>query len=89
MNEDKQKQMRNLAKQAKRQLSLQKRKEVVTKLPEAPILLTLNQLSEKTGLSFSTLRKMIVEEKQIPYIKVGNVYRINYELFLKYITMEG
>ena len=34
--------------------------------------------------------KMIVEEKHVPYIKVGDKYIVNYELFLhKLGNMEG
>lgn len=37
---------------------------------------------KKTGLNYSFLRKMIVEEKQIPCLKVGNKFVVNYDLFL-------
>lgn len=63
---------------------------IAEKLPEPPTLLSLNELAIKTGLSYQFLRKMIVEEKHVPYIKVGNKYIVNYELFLhKLGNMEG
>ena len=33
-------------------------------LPDCPVLLSLKQLSDKTGLPYLFLRKMIVEEEQ-------------------------
>lgn len=79
-----------IAKQAKRALTAQKRKKKIERLPEPPTLLSLNELAIKTGLSYQFLRKMIVEEKHVPYIKVGNKYIVNYELFLhKLGNMEG
>ncbi|RGS66426.1 DNA-binding protein [Dorea formicigenerans] len=60
------------------------------KLPEAPTLLSLNELAIKTGLSYQFLRKMIVEEKHVSYMKVGRKYIVNYELFLQRLgNMEG
>lgn len=79
-----------IAKQAKRALTAQKRKKKIERLPEPPTLLSLNELAIKTGLSYQFLRKMIVEEKHVPYIKVGNKYIVNYELFLQRLgNMEG
>lgn len=79
-----------IAKQAKRALTAQKRKKKIERLPEPPTLLSLNELAIKTGLSYQFLRKMIVEEKHVPHIKVGNKYIVNYELFLhKLGNMEG
>ena len=76
-------QLRNLAIQAKRQLTRKKRQEILEKAPNPPLLLSLNELQKKTGLNYSFLRKMIVEEKQIPCLKVGNKYVVNYDLFLE------
>lgn len=79
-----------IAKQAKRALTAQNRKKKIEKLPEAPTLLSLNELAIKTGLSYQFLRKMIVEEKHVAYMKVGRKYIVNYELFLQKLGhMEG
>ena len=79
-----------IAKQAKRALTAQKRKKRLERLPEPPTLLSLNELAIKTGLSYQFLRKMIVEEKHVPYMKVGRKYIVNYELFLQKLgNMEG
>ena len=59
-------QLRKLAIQAKRQLTRKKRQESIENAPNPPLLLSLNELQKKTGLNYSFLRKMIVEEKQIP-----------------------
>ena len=79
-----------IAKQAKRALTAQKRKKKIERLPEPPTLLSLNELAIKTGLSYQFLRKMIVEEKYVSYMKVGRKYIVNYELFLQRLgNMEG
>ena len=77
-------QLRKLAIQAKRQLTRKKRQENIEKAPN-PLLLSLNELQKKTGLNYSFLRKMIVEEKQIPCLKVGNKFVVNYDLFLEIV----
>ena len=90
MDVDTYKQLPVIAKQAKRALTAQKRKKKIEKLPEAPTLLSLNELAIKTGLSYQFLRKMIVEEKHVAYMKVGRKYIVNYELFLQKLGhMEG
>ena len=76
------KELSDLAKQVKRSIALNKRKKLIQELPVCPTLLSLNELTEKTGLPYQFLRKMIVEEKQIPFIKVGKKYLINYQIFL-------
>lgn len=72
----------DLAKQVKRSITMNKRKRMLEKLPSAPILLSLNELAEKTKLPYQFLRKMIVEEEQVPYIRVGKKYCVNYSAFL-------
>lgn len=37
----------------------------------------------------SFLRRMIVEERQVPYIQVGTKYIINYSLFLQRLNEKG
>lgn len=76
------KELSDLAKQVKRSITMNKRKKLIQELPECPTLLSLNELTEKTGLPYQLLRKMIVEEKKVPYIRVGEKYLINYHVFL-------
>lgn len=75
-------------KQIKRQLTITKHKQMLAKLAECPVLLTLNQLAEKSGYPYNWLRKLIVEERKIPFIKVGGTYKINYNLFLEFVNGE-
>lgn len=68
--------------QSKRLKSLQQRKDyVVNELPECPPLLCINELAYKTKLPFQLLRRLIIEENKIPYVKVSNKYYINYNQF--------
>ena len=71
-----------LARQVKRAVTLNKKKQMLQELPDCPTLLSLNELSHKTGLPYLFLRKMIVEEEQVPYIKVGRKVCVNYNVFL-------
>lgn len=57
--------------QARRKASLQKRKDYIQSLPDAPPLICLSELAEKTQLPFQMLRTLIVIEGKIPYIMVG------------------
>lgn len=77
-----------IARQVKRAVTLNRRKQAIEKLPACPTLLSLNELSHKTGLPYLFLRKMIVEEKQIAYIRVGKKVCINYEMFLSKLNGE-
>ena len=83
------KELSDLAKQVKRSITMNKRKKLIQELPECPTLLSLNELTEKTGLPYQFLRKMIVEEKQVPYLKVGNKFCVNYELFVETLKTTG
>ena len=83
------KELSDLAKQVKRSITMNKRKKLIQELPECPTLLSLNELTEKTGLPYQFLRKMIVEEKQVPYLKVGNKFCVNYELFVETLKTMG
>lgn len=72
--------------QSKRFKSLQQRKDYVMKeLPECPALLCLNELAYKTKIPYQLLRRLIVEEHKIPYVKVSNKYYVNYNHVLKYM----
>lgn len=42
-----------------------------------------------TNRMYSFLRRMIVEERQVPYIQVGTKYIINYSLFLQRLNEKG
>lgn len=72
--------------QSKRFKSLQERKNyVMNELQDCPPLLCLNELANKTRLPYQLLRRLIVEENKIPYVKISNKYYINYNHFLKYM----
>lgn len=72
--------------QSKRIKSLQDRKNyVMNELPDAPPLLCINELANKTRLPYQLLRKIIVEENKIPYVKISTRYYVNYNHFLQYM----
>lgn len=72
--------------QSKRFKSLQQRKDyVMNELPSCPPLLCLNELANKTRLPYQLLRRLIVEENKIPYVKISTKYYVNYNHFLKYM----
>lgn len=72
--------------QSKRVKSLQDRKNyVMNELQDCPPLLCLNELANKSRLPYQLLRKIIVEENKIPYVKISNRYYINYNHFLQYM----
>lgn len=82
-------QLRNLAIQAKKQMARAKHKEAIEKLPESPVMLSLSELHNKTNLPYQLLRKMIVDEKQVPFVKVGKKYLVNYNMFLQLLCGNG
>lgn len=86
---DKRTELEKVAVQVKRTLTAQKCKQKLAELPDCPVLLSLNELTTKTGLSYSFLRRMIVEERQVPYIQVGTKYMVNYNLFLQRLSEKG
>ena len=72
--------------QSKRVKSLQDRKNyVMNDLPECPPLLCINELAYKTKIPYQLLRRLIIEENKIPYLKISNKYYVNYIHFLKYM----
>ena len=72
--------------QSKRFKSLQDRKNyVINELPECPPLLCINELAYKTKLPYQLLRRLIIEENKIPYVKVSNKCYNNYNHFLQYM----
>lgn len=76
--------------QSKRFKSLQQRKNyVMNELPDAPPLLCINELAYKTKLPHQLLRRLIIEENKIPYLKISNKYYINYNHFLQYMDKLG
>lgn len=86
VNDEKEKQalqLRRAAVKAKRQFTLAKKQERIDNLPEAPVMLSLSDLHRKTQMPFQLLRKMIIEEKKVVYVKVGSKYLINYNSFLE------
>lgn len=72
--------------QSKRLKSLQQRKDfVMNELQDCPPLLCLNELANKSRLPYQLLRRLIVEENKIPYVKISSKYYINYNHFLQYM----
>lgn len=72
--------------QSKRIKSLQDRKNyVMNELPDAPPLLCINELANKTRLPYQLLRRLIIEENKIPYVKISTKYYVNYNHFLQYM----
>lgn len=49
-----------------------------------PTMLTVTELSEKTGISRFSIRRMVKENK-VTYIKLGNKVLVNYDSLLKYL----
>lgn len=88
MNDERATQLRKSAVKAKRQFTQAKKQERLDNLPEAPVMLSLSELQRKTQMPFQLLRKMIVEEHKISYIKVGCKYLINYDSFLELLRGE-
>ena len=86
VNDEKEKQalqLRRAAVKAKRKFALAKKQERIDNLPEAPVMLTLSELHRKTQMPFQLLRRMVVEEHKISYIKVGSKFLVNYDSFLE------
>lgn len=86
VNDEKEKQaiqLRKAAVKAKRQFTQAKKQELIDSLPEAPVMLTLNELQRKVKMPYQLLRKMVIEEKKVVYVKVGSKYLINYNSFLE------
>lgn len=71
--------------QTKRLKSLQQRKDFINELPTCPPLLCINELAYKTKLPYQLLRRLIVEEHKIPYVKISTKYYVNYNHVLKYM----
>ena len=76
-------QLRKAAVKAKRQFTQAKKQELIDSLPEAPVMLSLNELQRKAKMPYQLLRKMIVEEKKVVYVQVGAKYLVNYNSFLE------
>lgn len=81
-------QLRRAAVKAKRQFTLAKKQELIDSLPEAPIMLSLNELQRKVQMPYQLLRKMIIEEKKVVYVQVGSKYLVNYNSFLELLRGE-
>lgn len=72
--------------QSKRIKSLQDRKNyVMNELQDCPPLLCLNELANKSRLPYQLLRRLIIEENKIPYVKISTKYYVNYNHFLQYM----
>lgn len=53
---------------------------------DVPTMVTINELSEKTGVSTFAIRKMVKNNK-IVYVTIGKKVLINYEKFLQYLNI--
>lgn len=51
---------------------------------QIPEMLTISELSQRTGLSYSFIRKLCLQKK-IVHIKAGNKYLINLNRFLDFL----
>ena len=49
-----------------------------------PIMMTLNQAAEATGLSYDHLRKLCLQKK-IVFVRAGSKYLINADRLLEYL----
>lgn len=50
-----------------------------------PTMLTIKEVSARTGISYDRIRKMCIQNK-IVYIRAGNKYLINFERFVAYLN---
>ena len=52
---------------------------------EVPIMLTIKETSEKTGLSYDYIRKLCLQRK-IVFIRAGAKYLVNYSKFIDFLN---
>ena len=88
VNDERATQLRKSAVKAKRQFTQAKKQERLDNLPEAPVMLSLNELQRKVQMPYQLLRKMIIEEKKVVYVQVGSKYLVNYDNFLELLRGE-
>lgn len=50
-----------------------------------PIMLTINEVREKTGFSYEFVRQLIRENKVV-YVKAGKKFLINWEKLVEYLN---
>lgn len=66
-----------------------RKKSVPTRDPNAiPVMLTLGQAAEKTGLSYDFVRNLCLQNK-IVFIRAGSKYLINQEKLVEYLNGEA
>lgn len=53
-----------------------------------PVMLTLREASERTGLSYDFLRKLCLT-RQIVHIRAGNKYLVNYGKLVEWLNNGG
>ena len=53
-----------------------------------PEMLTINEVRERTGLSYSLLRRLCLENR-IVYFKTGTKYLINYDKLIDFLNGES
>ena len=52
---------------------------------KVPTMLTIKETSEKSGLPYSSIRKMCLND-EITYIKIGRKFLVNWERFLQFLN---
>lgn len=52
-----------------------------------PVMLTIKETAEKSGLPYSAIRKMCLCN-EITYIKLGRKFLVNWNKFLEYLNGE-
>lgn len=52
---------------------------------QIPEMVTISELSERTGLPYSFIRKLCIQNK-IVHIRSGNKYLINFNRFLEFLN---
>ena len=52
---------------------------------ETPVMLSITELSKRTNLSYSFIRKLCIEKK-IVYIKSGTKYLVNFNKFIEFLN---
>ena len=52
---------------------------------DIPIMLTIKETAERTGLSYDYIRKLCLQRK-IVFIRTGKKYLVNYSQFIEYLN---
>ena len=52
---------------------------------EVPIMLTIKETADRTGLSYDYIRKLCLQRK-IVFVRTGKKYLVNYSQFIEYLN---